>query len=153
MTWATGRTTRAVATEDQRKKLVTWSDKLTVGVKVIDEQHMQLIELANQLSDAMYAGRGHKILGQALAELEEYVLYHFDTEEQLMLTHNYSESDAHKSDHGLFTETVKRFRYNFDFGHLVIPTEILFFLREWIVVHIMKTDRELGLALNRLGVK
>jgi hemerythrin-like metal-binding protein len=153
MTWANGRATRAVATDNPRKKLVTWSNKLTVGVKVIDEQHMELIELVNQLSDAMYSGRGQKILGQTLTELEEYVLYHFDTEEQLMLTHKYSESAAHKSDHGLFTETVKRFRYNFDFGHLVVPTEMLFFLREWIVVHIMKTDRELGLALNRLGVK
>ena len=150
--WANESSARTMTNEDRPKKLVTWSNKLAVGVRVIDEQHMRLIELINQLSDAMYSGRGQNMLNKVLTVLETYALYHFDTEEKLMATHKYDESAAHKNGHELFTETVKRFRYKFDSGHVVVSTEILFFLREWIIAHIMKTDRELGLTLNRLGV-
>ena len=151
--WANGLSARSMATEDRRKKLVTWSGRLAVGVKVIDEQHMKLIELINQLSDAMYSGRGQNMLNKALTVLETYARYHFDTEEKLMSAHKYDESEAHKNGHELFTKTVKRFRHQFDSGHVVVSTEVLFFLREWIVAHIMKADRDLGLTLNRLGIE
>lgn len=152
-TCANERTARTMAIDDRSKKLVTWSKKLAVGVKAIDEQHMTLIELINQLSDAMYSGRGQNMLNKTLTVLETYALYHFDTEEKLMTAHKYDESEAHKSDHELFTETVKSFRRKFDSGQIVVSVEILCFLREWIIAHIIKTDRELGLTLNRLGVE
>ena len=149
---ANKRAARAITIDDRREKLVVWSDRLTVGIKMIDEQHMTLIDLINQLSDAMYSGRGRNMLNKALTVLETYAIHHFDTEEKLMATHKYGESEAHKNEHGLFTETVKRFRYQLDSGHVVVSAEVLFFLRDWIIVHIMKTDRKLGLTLNRLGV-
>jgi hemerythrin len=153
VTWANGLTARTMVIDDQPKKLVIWSKKLAVGVKVIDEQHMTFIDLINQLSDAMYSGRGQSMLNKALTTLETYALYHFDTEEKLMTAHKYEESEAHKSGHELFTKTITSFRHKFDSGQVVVSAEVLFFLREWIIAHIIKTDRELGLTLNRLGVK
>lgn len=153
-TWASEQATGAMTIDDDRgRKLVTWSSKLAVGVQTIDEQHMKLIDLVNQLSDAMYSGRGQNMLSRALKVLEAYALYHFDTEERLMDAHEYSESKTHKNGHKIFTETVRRFRRRLDSGHVLVSAEVLFFLREWIVSHIMQGDRDLGLVLNRSGAK
>lgn len=38
--------------------LIKWEPKMTVGVKVIDEHHKQLIGLINTLFDAMRSDQG-----------------------------------------------------------------------------------------------
>jgi len=52
--------------------LITWNAALSVGVKEIDDQHKKLIDLVNQLNDAMHAGKGRDVLGAVLAELVKY---------------------------------------------------------------------------------
>lgn len=152
VTWPDGRAARTTAIDGQPKKLITWSDKLAVGVRVIDEQHIKLIEIINQLSDSMYSGRSQNMLFKVLMGLEMYALYHFDTEEKLMIEHKYAESEEHKLGHDIFTGTVKEFRHKFDSGQAVISSELMSFLREWLIVHIMQTDKKFGLTLNHRGV-
>lgn len=153
VTWANERAARAVVIDSQRKQLVTLSNKLAVGIRAIDEQHMKLVDLVNQLGDAMYSGKGRDMLDEALAILENYAHYHFDTEERLMVAHEYRESESHRHGHRLFTKTIERLRHQFDSGQVVVSTEVLFFLGEWINAHITKSDRELGFTLRQLGVR
>ncbi len=133
--------------------LITWSNMLATGVKEIDEQHKKLIDLINQLNDAMHAGKGHEALAKVLSELVSYTLYHFGTEERLMGQHHYEDSPAHKSEHHKFVATVGDFKKKFDSGSAMISVEIMNFLRDWLSNHIMKTDKKFGQALNKLGVK
>ena len=38
--------------------LITWTDKMSVGIAKIDKEHQGLVELLNTLHSEMLAGRG-----------------------------------------------------------------------------------------------
>jgi hemerythrin-like metal-binding protein len=126
---------------------------LSTGISEQDTQHKKLIDLINQLNDAMKAGHGADVLGKVLNELVNYTVFHFGYEEKLMGQHKYEDTPAHKSEHVKFVQTVGDFKKKFDSGSAVISVEIMNFLRDWLTNHIMKTDKKLGQALNKLGVK
>ena len=60
---------------------------------------------------------------------------------------------AHKTEHVKFVQAVGDFKKKFDTGSAAVSVEIMNFLRDWLTTHIMKTDKKLGQALNKLGVK
>ena len=133
--------------------LITWSNMLSTGIGEQDNQHKKLIDLINQLNDAMQAGHGADVLGKVLSELVNYTVFHFSYEEKLMAQHKYEDTPAHKAEHAKFVQTVGDFKKKFDSGSAVISVEIMNFLRDWLTSHIMKTDKKLGQSLNKLGVK
>jgi hemerythrin-like metal-binding protein len=133
--------------------LITWSNMLSTGISEQDTQHKKLIDLINQLNDAMQAGQGAAVLGNVLNELVNYTVFHFSYEEKLMGQHKYEDTPAHKAEHLKFVQTVGDFKKKFDSGKAVISVEIMNFLRDWLTSHIMKTDKKLGQSLNKLGVK
>jgi len=133
--------------------LITWGPMLFVGVKEIDEQHKKLVELVNQLNDAMHGGQGKQALAPVLNELIRYTQYHFGTEERLMAAHPYEASPAHKEEHRKFVTDVSAFKAKFDSGNAMISTEIMNFLRDWLSKHILQTDKKFAKSLNAAGVK
>ncbi|NJM14282.1 MAG: hypothetical protein HC896_01855 [Bacteroidales bacterium] len=38
--------------------LITWNEKYSVGIKEIDNQHVNLVNIINELHDAMLKGKG-----------------------------------------------------------------------------------------------
>ena len=133
--------------------LITWNNMLSTGVTEQDNQHKKLIDLINQLNDAMQAGKGSEVLGKVLAELVNYTVFHFGYEEKLMAQHKYEDTPAHKAEHSKFVQTAGDFKKKFDSGTAVVSVEIMNFLRDWLTSHIMKTDKKLGQSLVKLGVK
>ena len=133
--------------------LISWSSMLSTGISEQDTQHKKLIDLINQLNDAMQAGHGNDVMGKVLSELVNYTVFHFGYEEKLMAQHKYEDTPAHKVEHAKFVQTAGDLKKKFDSGSAVISVEIMNFLRDWLTNHIMKTDKKLGQALTKLGVK
>ena len=133
--------------------LITWSSVLSTGIAEQDTQHKKLIDLINQLNDAMQAGKGTDVMGKVLAELVNYTVYHFGYEEKLMAQHKYEDTPAHKAEHAKFVQTAGDFKKKFDAGSAVVSVEIMNFLRDWLTNHIMKTDKKLAQELGKAGVK
>lgn len=121
---------------------LTWDDKFTTGVRQIDLQHLELIQLINELESAHAAGRRAEAIDEVLPRLGAYVLFHFGTEESLMPAHASAHAEKHRQQHAKFAERVAELREgildNDDLEALII------FLHRWLEQHIMKTDRELG---------
>ena len=132
---------------------IVWANMLSTGVTEQDNQHKRLIDLINQLNDAMKAGHGADITGKVLGELVNYTVMHFGFEEELMKQHHYSDIEAHKAEHARFVQTVSDFKQKFDAGGAVVTADIMEFLRDWLINHIMRTDKKLGQELNQAGVK
>ena len=61
---------------------IKWSDAFSVGVKIIDSQHMHLVGIMNKLCNALDKGQEMKVIKNVLDELSEYAVVHFDTEEK-----------------------------------------------------------------------
>ncbi len=123
---------------------IEWSDRLVTGVREADEQHKKLVNLVNELYDAMKAGKGKEVIDKILNELVSYANYHFNTEETLMSKYGFPELSAHKKEHEGFTAKVKEFLDKKAKGEATLTMEVMTFLKDWLVKHIMGTDKKYG---------
>ena len=132
--------------------LFVWEDKYKVGVKEFDEQHKKLIELINKLYDAMKQGHGKDVLKSILNDLFEYTKYHFETEEKYFSDYKYPDKNEHVKVHNELRNKVIDLRNKLDNGTTVISSELMKFLKEWLVNHIMDSDKKYGPFFNEKGV-
>ncbi len=131
---------------------ITWDNSYSVGVALIDNQHKRLINIINELHDAMGAGKGKDVLGKVLHELIQYVNTHFKTEEEHMVKYHYPDYETHRYEHEKLTDEVKRFYDDFNSGKTVLNIQIMNFLRNWLMDHIVVKDKKFGKFLNEKGV-
>lgn len=124
-------------------KKLEWSDKLNLGVKQIDDQHQQLVYLANNLVRAIQTGETRDVLGKVFKELREYTVFHFRDEELYMEEIEYPERRAHAVTHMELKEQVKQYQRDMYKKSEVTPNEVLEFLRGWLVDHIIYKDMKI----------
>ncbi|OPY31218.1 MAG: hypothetical protein A4E32_01668 [Methanomassiliicoccales archaeon PtaU1.Bin124] len=132
---------------------VEWSDKLSVGLPEIDDQHKELINILNRLHSAMVEGKGKVVLKDTLADLADYTVTHFYTEERYMTRYRYPQMGQHRLEHEAFVAKVKKFQEDFDAGNATITIELLRFIKEWLVNHISGTDMAMGHAISPMAAK
>lgn len=132
--------------------LITWTENFSVSVQSIDDQHKKLIGLVNDLYDAMRAGKARDVLGKVLAELIDYTVYHFGTEEKLFQKYAYPDYKAHKKEHDDLTKTAVDLKEKFNNGNMMITIEVMNFLKDWLNNHILGTDKKYGPFLSSKGV-
>lgn len=134
--------------------IMEWNDKLSVGVTQFDNEHKQLVSMVNELYDAMQAGRGKETLGKILTGLIHYTKTHFANEERLLKQHSFAEFTAHKAEHDALAKQVLEVEQKFKTGgSAALSMEVLNFLKNWLLKHIMGTDKHYGPFLNGHGVK
>jgi len=132
--------------------LIEWHPGLSVKVNKLDDQHKKLVDLINQLHDAMKSGEGNMILGTALQSLIGYTKTHFTEEIALMRAHGYPELARHQAEHTAFVKQVQEFQNKFQSGDALLTLSTLSFLKEWLVKHIQGEDKKYGPFLNSKGI-
>jgi len=125
-----------------------WGDDLTVGNEFLDSDHQKLISLVNQLHTATQQGEGRTVVGEILDELLDYTKDHFQREESHMQRISYADYAAHKSEHVSLVNEVMALKAQFDAGNISVAAKVSQLLREWLSVHIMKTDKAFAVRLN-----
>lgn len=134
--------------------LMEWSEKLSVGVTQFDNEHKKLVGMVNELFDAVQGGHGKDVLGKILDGLISYTKSHFAGEERYMTQHGYPGLIAHRAEHEALTKQVLDVDKKFKAGATaVLSMEVLNFLKNWLIKHILGTDKSYGPFLNSKGVK
>ncbi len=134
--------------------LLEWNENLSIGVPSIDEQHKVLLGLLNELFDATEAGRGQVVLGKVLKELADYTVYHFRYEESLLAQTGYSAAPDHMKEHDELIRLVQVQSQKYEDGaREILSQELLKFLRRWLDMHIMGSDKKFGAHLVSMGIK
>jgi hemerythrin len=133
--------------------LVAWSQKYSVNIRDIDEQHKALIGMINDLHDALKKGEGRRAASEILQKMIEYAAMHFSFEEKYMLRYDYPDFPSHKERHMSFVEQVLGFQRDLDEGRAAVPLEVMKFLMEWLLEHIKQVDMKYGPFLNDRGVR
>ena len=128
------------------------NDGLKTSHTDIDHDHQVLVDLINQLHDAMESGQDKEICGKTIAELLNYAITHFSMEERLMVTHRYSNIAAHKAQHAKFLKTVLDFKTESDLKWN-IGSSVHDFLGNWLIEHILRFDKELAAEMFKLAPK
>lgn len=132
---------------------IDWDDRMSVGIAEIDEQHKRLLALINDLHDACQGECPPDKVDNAADAVTEYTRVHFATEEQYMDAHSYPGQEAHLEEHMEFSLKAMEF-----FGDYVagsnpdLGSEMLAYLKDWLLNHILKTDRRLGAFLCKEGL-
>ncbi len=117
-----------------------------LGVDVIDQEHKKLFEIAEEayklLNDEFVPDK-FDYIAKILEELKNYTIFHFEDEEKYMENIQYKKVFSHKIEHQEFIEKLnqidlKEIEENQDKALL----EILNFLNDWLVNHILYTDKQ-----------
>ncbi len=122
---------------------INWSSDLALGIDEIDEQHKVLVEILNDVYEAVNSGsKDEKKLKKIIDGMLRYVNFHFVTEEMKMIKTNYTDYKSHKAEHDAFVEKALEFQAAFREGSTTLPEDMMDFLKTWLVNHIQGTDRE-----------
>ena len=136
-----------VFTVDKGKKAteinaIPWKNKYSVSVTSIDDQHKQLVNLINELNNAMLYEKGRDKISQIIKGLVDYTVFHFDYEEGLLKKNGYTDFDNHKKIHTKFIDAIKDFQNDFEYNEKELSKEVMDFLKRWLIEHIMGTDQK-----------
>ena len=129
--------------------LFQWDDSLSVGVSMMDAQHKRLVEMVNRIYDAMRTSKGDQAVQQILLDLANYTLTHFAAEETLMRRAQYPGLNAHLALHKALIDQVQQMMGNFKAGKMIATVSLATFLKDWLVQHIQKEDRQYGVFIQQ----
>jgi hemerythrin-like metal-binding protein len=122
-------------------EFIKWDDVYKTGNYVIDYQHKRLVRAINDVAEVSKNSElKQSLLHFVIDELFNYTKYHFSTEEALMKRMNYSQVDEHKVLHAEFVEKLKVIKDEFETKNREIDHELLSFLKDWLMGHILEED-------------
>ena len=123
---------------------VAWSEKLSVGIQQVDDEHQNLVAVLNQLDEAMRTGKGTRVMSEILAQLIQYTQIHFNSEEELMLECQYPKLKLHQAQHRQLVQKVVKYQQKFEKSGKRITKEMMEFLNYWLTNHILVDDMAFG---------
>lgn len=120
---------------------IGWDDSFSVGVEEIDEQHRRWIEIINELHDSiMDRTVSVKTTDRILCAMIDYAHFHFAFEEDYLKKINYPDLKKHHYQHEFFTKNLVAKLQEERAGGLVMNTEVMRILMNWLQEHIQEED-------------
>lgn len=121
---------------------MVWNDQMSVGHAVLDSDHQILINLVNQLHDAMDTGQSRQVVGSVINVLAEYVEHHFRREEAVMAEAGVPDTEGHLRQHRALEDRVRALRDRYRAGeHAALDDEVVALLKKWLTDHILVADK------------
>jgi hemerythrin len=133
--------------------LMTWAQSMSVGVKVLDDDHKKLVAMVNELHDGILEGRRAEALGHVLDQLVSYTRVHFNREEALFARTKYAGAVEHKKEHDdLIVKALELQKRYKEGASSMLSLETMSFLKNWLAHHIGGSDKSYGPHLNANGI-
>lgn len=123
---------------------IQWSDDLSTGIPAIDDQHRRIVGYINDLQQA----RCQQGVAEALGELLDYTVSHFEFEEALMAQAGFDGLEEHKRTHDAFRARIEAFGARHAHGEDV-SEELVDLLTRWLYDHIAEDDASYAPELRR----
>ena len=133
---------------------IQWSEELSIGIDLIDDQHQMLIERINDVSAAAEAHHGVEKIAKTLDFLVEYTDFHFSTEEKHMAAHSYPGLEEHHAKHEDLKDTLRDLEQDFreEGATYILANSLNTLLGNWLVKHIKAVDVPFGAFLKEKGI-
>jgi hemerythrin len=120
---------------------VQWSDKFSVGVEELDQQHQRMIQMLNRLLSRREQVDTHsETISDLINDMTHYAQEHFTTEEYMMEVYGYPGLEEHKRQHRAYREKVVDFSTAVMVGVETVPERLLAYLIDWWTHHILEED-------------
>lgn len=128
---------------------IKWDDQYLIGNDDVDRQHRQLFDLINGLQQRVSAGADRGDAYEALKAMVDFALEHFADEELFMQQIRYDGIDNHRWQHRNFASKVAEMSVAWGEGKEISANQILLFLKDWLLDHILTEDMQIGAAFRR----
>jgi hemerythrin len=120
---------------------LAWTEDLSVGVDVLDLHHKRLFALVEEIPPASESGLD--AVAKVLAELTDYVRYHFAEEEGMMERSGFPFLELHRHSHQTIALRVADMAVSLQSDNFKrVAEELRLFLTGWLIHHIEIEDFE-----------
>ncbi|TAN69774.1 MAG: bacteriohemerythrin [Methylobacter sp.] len=129
--------------------ILNWNDQLVLGIESVDKQHQHLIDLANQLDEAVAVGTDRDTIINIVNSLVDYTVYHFQHEEQLMSAAKFNPTiyAVHEAEHKEFVAKMLSVQREVQADINALSEDLMDYLVNWLCHHILSTDKRMALSL------
>ncbi len=128
---------------------ITWTDDLLIGIDELDYEHRMLIKDINLLHQELLGHDSKNKIKDTLGDIHARMQAHFALEEHFMLENAYPYYIVHKAKHDELLDKYTDFLVHFESeGGTPDCQQIEEILRNWIVDHIVASDKKMSLMIK-----
>jgi hemerythrin len=132
---------------------IDWNPSFSVGVKLLDEHHERIVRMINRLISDRGATVRSETISELLDALTKYASDHFRAEEQLLEKYGYPGLVRQKEEHKAYRTKIVALCQATITHEDTVPAELLKFMHDWWVHHILESDMKYRAFLTEHGVK
>ncbi|MEJ2620408.1 MAG: hemerythrin domain-containing protein [Candidatus Thiodiazotropha sp.] len=122
---------------------VAWREEFEVGYERIDFEHKIFLGLIRDASVALELGLDHQRILRHLIEIKHYALFHFLSEENIMLDIDYPQLEMQKREHQRLLAQLSDQTHQYR-NRAIDLDSVVEFLFEWFALHTTQMDARLG---------
>ncbi|MBT3040939.1 MAG: bacteriohemerythrin [Candidatus Thiodiazotropha endolucinida] len=134
------------------KRFLTWRDDWYLGIDEIDQQHLHLVELINQVADSVMTQNSESSNDggamRLVLQLQEETRQHFRDEEAFMRNHEYPQVSSHHREHALLQAELSDLIREIEEGKRRLDIETLTSLKYWLIDHVIESDMDIARYMN-----
>jgi len=135
--------------------LVTWSQTFSVGIRSIDDQHKELLNLVNDMYNHIIGDEKEEraYFRKVIKKTVKYIKVHFATEEKILKAVKSHSYFTHKKAHDYFILKVIDNIRDYERGKKINITSFTHFLRDWILTHIAIMDKQYFEYFKKVAIR
>ena len=136
-----------------------WKERYRIGVEEVDQQHKELFERVQQFinivrGDGEWPAKKDEV-EKTLEFMKNYVVTHFNSEEEFQKEIDYPDYEKHKEIHEEFKAGIEEYVKRFEEEGITeeLAQEFSGKIMTWLINHVAGTDQKIGeyLKENRGG--
>lgn len=126
---------------------LVFTQEYHTGIEIVDQEHARLFEIINEADVLIKAELLHDKYDEIvhiLEVLKDYTVTHFADEENYMEQIDYEGLEAQKVAHTAFVDMLNQVNLdNVDENQQEYLEELVSYLKNWLIVHILKVDKKI----------
>ncbi|PWB54158.1 MAG: hypothetical protein C3F18_06920 [Nitrosomonadales bacterium] len=133
---------------------LAWDEsRHSLGIPSLDRQHRGMMDLVNELAEAVAHGCSYEQAHQQMEKILDFVADHFADEEALMRKHDFPGLKQHAAEHEKLLREAATLMETYDAGHADRALLITAFLTDCVENHILHEDRVVSQYFREQGIK
>lgn len=145
---------KVISSDEWEKIGCDFTDEYLTGVELVDEEHKELFRIIGQVREIITDDLGtdkHDEIDRLIEELIIFTKSHFKDEEEYLTSIRYKGLEAHKAAHETLAARLDEIDVNgIDVHQKEEVEELMVFLTEWLVNHILQMDRKFSLTYENM---
>lgn len=136
------------------EKLIQWDHAFDIGVPTIDQDHLALVEMLNDLNDLIKSNQSPEKIHALLVSCHSDLKEHFKREDAIVREHvPAEEAEQHIYFHNVTLDYIKDLAQQYrEDPASVSASDMMHYLHGWIIDHIINHDHKLRPYFEKAGL-